>query len=153
MEALSQSQMIDQESKGWGGEGRARWAENLVQVEGHRRTWKAKREIAAEFSLCWCARCQTAVWVLVGTSRFSLCTAPSPPHPTPALHTHTPRRLKDTTVTGDGGSGSLRNNAHRINSSRRHNQRSGARLESIQTIRRHGGQGHPRPGPPKLCGT
>lgn len=89
MEALSQSQMIDQESKGWGGEGRARWAENLVQVEGHRRTWKAKREIAAEFSLCWCARCQTAVWVLVGTSRFSLCTAPSPPPPPPLPSTHT----------------------------------------------------------------
>jgi hypothetical protein len=68
MEAPSQSQMTDQESKGWGRKGRARWAESLAQIEGHGRTLQARRGIAAEFSVCWCARCQTAVWVLVGVS-------------------------------------------------------------------------------------
>lgn len=83
MEAPSQSQMIDQESKGRGGEGRPRWAENLVQTEGHRRTWKAKREIAAELSVCWCARCQTAVGA--GGCFWSLSMHPR--------HTHTEKTV------------------------------------------------------------
>lgn len=146
MEAPSQSQMIDQSSVR-GGEGRPRWAENLVQIEGHRRTWKAKkREIVAELSVCWCARCQTAVGA--GGCFWSL-SRHTPMHPP---HTHTPRRLL-LGMEGQGHFIMLLRSIYQEHITSLGRMLMMIRLENIQTIRRHSGQGHGRPGPSKLCGT